>query len=62
MSNVDLIPTRLRLSGPVAKAAAKHLMDQLVSAWGLTNASKIVDTLVAMLKTEKKRRKELESK
>ena len=62
MSNVDLIPTRLRLTGPVARAMAKHLMDQLVGGWGLSNATKIVDTLSVVLKDEKKRRKELEGK
>lgn len=61
-NNTDLIPTRLRLSGTAAKATAKHLMDQLVGGWGLSNATKIVATLVVMLKAEKKRRKELEEK
>ena len=60
MSNVDLIPTRLRLTGPVARAMAKYLMGQLIGGWGLSNATKIVDTLVTMLKAEKKRRRELE--
>lgn len=63
MSNkgkTDLIPTRLRLSGPVARAMAKHLMTKLVGGWGLSNATKIVETLIAMLKAEKRRRKDLE--
>ena len=58
----ELIPTRLRLTGPVARAAAKLLFDQLVGSWGLANASKIVSVLSGMLKAEKKRRKELEGK
>lgn len=57
---VDLIPTRLRLTGPVARAAAKLLFDQLVGGWGLANGSKIVSVLSGMLRDEKKRRKKLE--
>lgn len=60
MSNIDLVPTRLRLTDIKAKAVAKHLSDQLIGSWGLANASKIMTTLSTILKAEKKRRKEVE--
>ena len=58
--NTDLIPTRLRLTGAAAEANAKHLAGKLVGGWGLANAVKIVKTLTAVLRDEKKRRKQLE--
>ena len=60
--NTDLIPTRLRLTESAAKANAKHLADKLVGGWGLANAMKIAQTLAAVLRDEKKRRKQLEMK
>jgi len=60
MSSIDLVPTRLRLTDTKAKAVAKHLSDQLIGSWGLANASKIVNDLNKLIKTEKKRRKEIE--
>lgn len=56
----SLIPTRRRLSGSVAEAMAKYLMGSLVGGWGLSNATKIVETLIALLKAEKRRRRDLE--
>ena len=56
----ELVPTRLRLAGAVRKGVAKHLFDQLVGGWGLTNATSIVAALSKLLTVEKKRRKKLE--
>lgn len=56
----ELVPTRLRLAGAVRRGVAKHLFNQLVGGWGLSNATSIVVSVTKLLKAEKQRRKKLD--
>ena len=62
MKEESPIPNRHPITGLVADQVASIIYDNLISGWGLRNASKIEELLRRKLKDEKKRRKDLDGK
>ncbi len=59
---VYLVPTRRQRSKLQIALISQHMMDSLISGWGLTTALAVTVELQKLLRAEKARRKELEEK
>ncbi len=60
--STNMIPTRIKISHAHGGAVGQKMAETLTAQWGLANARRIIREMVQWVKTEQKRRKELENK